>query len=313
MDYFLLKFIFCNCCWTRLNDLETLAHPIKRIRYNDRKIRIIAIIIASYIVTEYGGNSPLLPRLLTLMYYIEFGATLIITTILVETIYRITRFLDIRYPWDESLLIRILLQFLLGVACPTVASYLLAALYFGVQGYDIIDYNFHIYALPFIALLITLFNVYYFVRYLLAERAYYKRLDPIQEGIEERTAPLRLSDEHRATVVFMVHTVNKSFPIEVNEIAYFFREANHVFLRPFDGEDHLLNQSLDQIEKDLNNRDFFRVARHMLISHNSLKDYRPLNFGKLAVTLNPPYREAVTASKPLSRSFRQWVANPGGL
>lgn len=311
MDDFLLKFIFCNCCWTRLNDLETLAHPIKRIRYNDRKIRIIAIIIASYIVTEYGGNSPLLPRLLTLMYYIEFGATLIITTILVETIYRITRFLDIRYPWNESLLKRILLQFLLGVIFPTVGSYLLAALYFGVQGYDIIDYNFHIYALPFIALLITLFNVYYFVRYLLAERAYYKRIDPLLDRMEERTTPLQLSNENRANGIFIVHTVNKSFPIDIADIAYFFREANHVFLRPFDGEDYLLNQSLDQIEKDLNHSGFFRVARHMLISHNSLIDYRPLNFGKLAVTLNPPFREPVTASKPLARNFRAWVANPG--
>jgi hypothetical protein len=293
--------------------MEGTHTPIGKDRYpNDFTIRLIGSVFGAHIVAEFGGDGSWLQHLLTRKYYKEFGSTLIITLLLVEYIYRITCYLDKKADWHKAPVLRTGLQLLLGVLAPTLGAFLMAALYFGLHGKNIIDYNYHIYALPFIALLITLFNVYYYVRYLLAERAYYKGIRPaVQETDVAIAAPWTVA-ENKGNAVFMVHTVTKSFPIDTTDIAYFYRDANHVFLRPFDGEDFLLNQSLDQIENELGNSDFFRVARHVLISHSSLVDYRPLNFGKLAVTLNPPFREAVTASKPLARSFRQWVANPGG-
>lgn len=290
--------------------METHAHPFpRRIRYKDRKIRIIAIILAAHIITEYGGSSPWLPRLLTLMYYIEFGTTLLITALLVEYIYRITCFLDLRYPWNESLLKRVLLQFLLGVVTPTVSSYLLAAAYFGIQGFDITDYNYHLYALPFIALLITMFNVYYYLRYVIAEKAFYKNLqqsnhsavsfsknghsktvaESSQEVLEEvvansqsrekgqnrPAAPAQSENTYRE--VFMVITPLRTIPIRMDEICSFYRANGVNFLRTYDqkaSDAYVITQTLKEVEEQINPSQFFRINRQMMISFKSCVSFR---------------------------------------
>ncbi|WP_029274603.1 LytTR family DNA-binding domain-containing protein [Pedobacter borealis] len=284
--------------------MEVISYPTgKKIKYNDLTLRIIASFAAAHIVTEFGGNEPWLSRLLTGMYYIEFGTTLVITLLLVCYIYRCTCYLDVRLGWHEKPLKRGILQFIFGVICPTLGAFFLAALYFAYFGVNILKTNYHLYALPFIAALITLFNAYYLVYYLLAESKYYKAI----AGTALDTSGSQTYDTETSKEVFIVHTLTKSFPVQTGDIAYFFRDNGHVLLRLFHGADHLLSQSLDQIEKQLDGQDFLRVARHMIISHKAVVSFMPLTFGKIGVTLNPPYKEQVSASKLLARNFRLWM------
>lgn len=291
--------------------MQVISYPTgKEIRYNDLSLRVIASLAAAHIVTEYGGSKPWLQRLLSKMYYVEFGTTLVFTFLLVYYIYRWTCFLDIRLGWHEKPVKRGILQFAGGVIAPTMGAFFLAALYFAYFDINILDTNYHLYALPFIAALITIFNTYYLIRYLIAERSYYQSINKEMVNIPIAETRESASTTDPQKPVFMVHTITKSFPVAVEDIAYFYRDANHVFLRPFEGEDYLLTQSLDEITKNLGNANFFRVARHMLISRRTAVSYSTLSYGKLAVTLDPPYKELVTASKPLAHNFRLWVASP---
>lgn len=284
--------------------MEVTAFPSgKKIDYNDLLWLIIGSFAIALLVTEYGGRSALMPRLFTLRFYIEYFTTLAITLLLALGIRHCTCYLDVRFGWRERPGSRILLQTFFGIIIPVLGTFFLAAIYFACYHVNIIDTNYHLYALPFITALITIFNVSYLARYLYAEGSYYHKIREQQSsqhtGAGDKT-------EHKKEI-FIVHTLTKSFSIPVDDIAYFFRDGGHVFLRKFDGEDFPLSQSLDAIEKRLNNSQFFRVARQMIISRDAITSFAPLTYGKIAVTLNPIYKEQVSASKPLARNFRLWL------
>ncbi|WP_139222312.1 LytTR family DNA-binding domain-containing protein [Pedobacter suwonensis] len=210
------------------------------------------------------------------------------------------------YPWTTKLPQRISMQIFLGIILPTVVTFLLAAGYFAAYGVNILTTNYHRYALPFISLLITIFNGYYLVYYLFK----HSKVTPVdaigygnvvaQESVDT-TLPLQKD-------TFIAHTFSSSVPILTSEIAYFYRYNGHVFLRKFEGEDFVISQSLEQIEKALDQHTFFRVARYMIVNRAAIVSYAPLAYGKIGVTLRPPYKEQVSASKILAHNFRRWIA-----
>lgn len=285
------------------------------IRYpRDFTIRLIASIVGGYIVTRYGGDDSLLELLLTKVFYIEFGATLAITFLAIELIYRATLLLDKHFDWHQRPFYRIPLQVLLGIALPTLVTFLMAALYFRLYGVNILDTTYHLYALPFIAALISIFNLVYYIRYQHAERSLYHPTGvqhaPLQQG---QSLSLPVPDQYRqepgenVKSAIMVHTPTRSFSMPVAEIAYFYRDQGRVFLRPFEGNDYILSQSLDAIEGQLDKEQFFRAARHMIINHKAIKSYQPLLYGKLALDISPAFKEEVNVSKPLARTFKNWL------
>lgn len=276
----------------------------------DLPIRIIASLVAAYIVTEYGGNEPLLPRLLDPTYYVEFGSTLLITLLDIHTVFLATRWLDRRYDWHAVPLIRIPLQLLLGVLLPTVITFLLATAYFRSYGINILDTNYHLYALPFIALLITLCNVYYYVRYLLAER------EGLQQARQQTASTARFfaisnapsaPGEGANKTMFLAQTPTRTIPVPVSDIAYFFRERGRVYVRLGNGMDYFLSQSLEQIEATLDNQVFFRAARHAIVSKNAVSAFCYLDYGKLGLSLKPDYKEMLVVSKLQARDFKKWL------
>jgi DNA-binding LytR/AlgR family response regulator len=279
----------------------------------DLGIRVIAATIGAYIVTQYGGDLSLLALLLTRDFYIEFGTTLLITFIVIQLIYTATVLLDRRFDWHQAPGQRILLQALLGVSAPTLLTFLLAALYFAWYNRNILDTNYHLYALPFIMALITMVNLYYYIRYLLAERAYYRSLQLQPARITSADTAVLTTNENAPETeqltksVFIARTPTRSFPVPITEIAYFYRTNNVVYLRLFSGQDHLLAISLDTIEIQLDRREFFRVARHMIVNYAAVLDFYPESHGKLGLTLNPPIAEEVTVSKLLAKSFKAWM------
>lgn len=293
------------------------------IRYNDLSVRIIASLIAAHIVTEYGGTAPWLPRLLTKEYYIEFGTTLLITFLLVEYIYRIVLFMDKRYPWGEHLLQRICLQFVLGVIIPSLGAFLMAALYFNFYGVNILKLNYHLYALPFITSLITLFNFYYLIRYLLIERAvlnagYQKdnsvvtfssnghhpeKTDPGKEEFSKSTTIGNRSGEPQAEVpagnteaterkIFIVNTLHQSIPVRTEDICCFFRANGLYYCRTYSqtiSQAYIIPQTLKEIEELIDPVMFFRINRRMIVRFTSCVSFRSGKGKNLELIIDPAH------------------------
>lgn len=278
----------------------------KPYQYKDGWIRFGISIIGAHIVTEYGGTEPWYKRVFTGDYYQEFGSTLIITFLITYLVFKINAFLDRRFDWTEKTLVRLMMQILLGLILPSVITFLLAALYFHLYGVNILDYNYHLYAFPFIVSLIAIFNIYYVIRYLHADKVAVKyqlenqRLNVISDLTKET------EEEIPVKTGIIIHTPTGSFHMPVSEIACFYRTSGRVYVRSFRGTDQLVAQSLDQIEQMLDKEIFFRVARHVIVNHKAIVRYFPLNFGKIGIELNPPFKEELNVSKLQARDFKNW-------
>lgn len=302
---------------------ETKETGPRVIRYNDLSVRIIASLIAAHIVTEYGGTEPWLPRLLTKEYYIEFGTTLLITFLLVEYIYRTVLILDKLYPWGEHLLQRICLQIFLGVIIPSMGAFLMAALYFNFYGVNILALNYHLYALPFITSLITLFNVYYLIRYLLIERAVlkegYQKDSPVvtfssnghhpektEPGKEELSKPTTIGNRSAESLpegnmgnsesterkIFIVNTLQQSIPVRTEDICCFFRANGLYYCRTFTqsiSQAYIIPQTLKEIEEVVDPLMFFRINRRMIVRFTSCVSFRSGKGKNLELIIDPAH------------------------
>ncbi|ATL45719.1 hypothetical protein COR50_00275 [Chitinophaga caeni] len=100
--------------------------------------------------------------------------------------------------------------------------------------------------------------------------------------------------------------ITRHYYVVIENIAYFYRDGNNVFIRLITSEDYILNQSLNAIEPRLDKRYFSRVPHYVIANHDAIIAYHPLKHGKLGLTLRPEYREPVYLSKPTARRFKQW-------
>ena len=324
--------------------LKTPNHPKHpKIAYNDFSIRLFATFLAAYIVTEYGGNEPLLPRLLTIEFYLEFGTSFLITFILIEYIYRITVYLDRRHPWDIRLPQRIILQILIGILLPSLLAYLMAAIYFALLGANITDTNYHLYALPFIASLITLFNGYYLIRFLFIKMQTSENdLISINNNyqftsyangngdtaLHQSHAGVALSDtdiqEESAPVigereVFIVNTLLQTIPLRMEDVCSFYRSSGINYVRTYDqtvNDAYIISQSLKEVEEQISSAQFFRINRQMIISFKSCISFRNGKGKSLELTVHPPHVDGedgmkelpyVTVSEDRAKQFRIWI------
>ena len=268
------------------------------VRYRDFYFRLIAAVCGALLATEFGGTDGIFTRLMSKWFYIEFFASLLIAYLLIEAIYRITVFLDRYYDWVEHPLLRVGLQLIMGVGIPGLMDFFLAAMYFRIYGMSILnDTNYVVYALPFILMMILLFNVYYVCHYFYLKARRVSKVNT-SEGIESIPT---------GKEILTVHHGPKSIPLPVQQISYIYRDGEYNYLQTFGEEHYLIPQSLDQLQEVLNPQQFFRVNRQMILNLKACLNYQPAKFGKLELTLTPAHAKKVIVSQGKARHFKEWI------
>jgi DNA-binding LytR/AlgR family response regulator len=69
---------------------------------------------------------------------------------------------------------------------------------------------------------------------------------------------------------FSANFGDKLKSIDVNDIAAFYVAEKAVFMTTLQGQTYDLSQTLDQLEKELSPKDFFRINRQMIIAHKAI-------------------------------------------
>ncbi|QJB34900.1 LytTR family transcriptional regulator DNA-binding domain-containing protein [Chitinophaga oryzae] len=259
--------------------------------------------IAMIIVTDNGEANSLYSRHLS-SYYLELFSALAIAVLTTSVVYLVTRLLDRKFQWNEVFFSRIILQAILGLAIPSVVAYLLMIMICRLLNLNTIGSGYDLVLIPIILVLVIGFNVY-----LLAEKIGIPIKDsiPIIDPPDTQSTPIRGNLFSRQPDEFTVHTPTGVFSLPLDEIAYFYRRKGYVYLRRSNGTNHIVAQSLDQIQNNIPKDKFFRTSRHMLASYNSIADYYSLDHGKLGLRLNPVYEAEVTISKLQKNSFKNWL------
>ena len=95
--------------------------------------------------------------------------------------------------------------------------------------------------------------------------------------------------------------------INIEDAECFYSENKGTYIHTVDGRDYLLENTLEQLENELDPAKFFRVSRKFIVSINAIKDIVVYSNSRLKIIL-PTYKEdEVIVSRERVNDFRSWL------
>ena len=106
---------------------------------------------------------------------------------------------------------------------------------------------------------------------------------------------------------FLVKQAQKLVSISVEDIAYFFSERGFSYIRTKQNQKYILDYTMDEVEKMLSPKQFFRANRQFLISFDSVVAIHTWFNQKLKVEVKPEMPEHVIISRDKANAFKAWM------
>ena len=113
--------------------------------------------------------------------------------------------------------------------------------------------------------------------------------------------------EKRYRSRFLIPGNEKSYTLDVADIAYFYSENKITFAVTFTGQEHLIDLSLNKLSEQLDPDRFFRANRQILLSIQAITHIEPYFNGKIVVFVKPPHNSQITISEEKISQFKQWL------
>lgn len=127
----------------------------------------------------------------------------------------------------------------------------------------------------------------------------------IQSLLEELTSQKQATFDYRER--FLIKQGQRYFTINTEDIAYFYTKEKAVFLKCWDGKEYIVDYSLDDLEKEMNPKSFFRANRQFLVELKSVDRIHMWFNSKLKVQLRPEASEEMIISREKAAEFKQWL------
>jgi len=108
---------------------------------------------------------------------------------------------------------------------------------------------------------------------------------------------------------FLVKLGQSFIKVGAEECAYFYLENKLTYLVLFGGKKHVVDFSLDELEKQLDPKLFCRVNRQFIINIESILSVHNFFGGKLKLRLKPEASENVIVSREKASLFKEWIEN----
>lgn len=106
---------------------------------------------------------------------------------------------------------------------------------------------------------------------------------------------------------FLIARRDAFFKLGVEDVAYFYFDARVTFAVTFEGKQHILNQSLDKLEEELDPEMFFRSNRQTIINVDAIERFESYFSGKLVVKLVNGLNDKVMISRAKAGPFKEWM------
>ena len=107
---------------------------------------------------------------------------------------------------------------------------------------------------------------------------------------------------------FLIPHKDKFIPLSVNDIAYIYSENKTAKIVTFDNRTYHENNSLDEIQRQLDPLKFFRANRQFIISHKAIKDISVWFDSKLSVNLTVDIPEKIIVSRVRASELKEWYS-----
>jgi len=106
---------------------------------------------------------------------------------------------------------------------------------------------------------------------------------------------------------FLISKREAFFKLGVGEIAYFYFDARVTFAVDFDGRQHILNQSLDKLEEELDPEMFFRSNRQTIVNIEAIEKFESYFSGKLVIKMVNGLSDKIMISRAKAGAFKEWM------
>ena len=95
--------------------------------------------------------------------------------------------------------------------------------------------------------------------------------------------------------------------VPVDDIECFYSENKGTYLHTTDNRNYLVDQTLEQIETEIDPKSFFRVSRKFIVAIRSIKEIQIHSNSRLKIIL-PTYKEdEVIVSREKVNDFKAWI------
>jgi len=123
------------------------------------------------------------------------------------------------------------------------------------------------------------------------------------EAIKEMLIPKSLAFKSR----FLVKFGEKIQSITIEEVVFFFSTERVTFLQTKEGKQFVLDQTLEQVEHQVDPSLFFRLNRKYLCSFPSISDIFTYSNSRLKVKLRDCSDEDILVSREKMADFKTWL------
>ena len=95
--------------------------------------------------------------------------------------------------------------------------------------------------------------------------------------------------------------------INIEEVECFYSENKGTYLHTFDNRNYLLDNTLEQLETELDPKDFYRVSRKFIVPMKAIKEIQIYSNSRLKVIL-PTYKDdEVIVARERVNDFKEWL------
>jgi DNA-binding LytR/AlgR family response regulator len=104
-----------------------------------------------------------------------------------------------------------------------------------------------------------------------------------------------------------VKTAGRLAFVPASEVAYFFSEEGVTFIVNAQNERYLLENTLEELELQLDPTEFFRINRKMILSTGCIARIEPHTNNRLLLNVSPDFSEEVVVSRHRTSEFKSWL------
>ncbi len=266
-------------------------------------------------------------------FWADFLSSFLLVFIVITYISQVSANFDVHYPWSSQFATRLAYQLIAGILIPS--AFVLGYMYLYlivILGFEREEVPFFHTEFPISVLFIIFWNVvfagYYFYQESKKSNAELQSLkeqlftlqnvktgtdviptlpdQPVTETPEEENDFIETGITGKIKILVAV-SGNKNMPIPVENIAYFYKDGNYTTLKTFQAETYLLNHSLEELMKLLEETLFFRANRQFIINLRACHYFTNEENGKLEVHLIPEHNDSVIISQKRAPVFKDWL------
>lgn len=106
---------------------------------------------------------------------------------------------------------------------------------------------------------------------------------------------------------FLISKGDSLIPVNTQDIAYVYTEDKAVMIMTNTEQSYFINYSLDEVEQQLDENQFFRLNRQVIANLGAIEKISNYFNGKLKIELKPSFGGEILVSRVKAPTFKNWL------